>query len=203
MSTHAAARWIWPFTSTGTNRQARKEEMTELHVLIAGSDESASVDTPHLSKAMNTKDANLAEHNRLGSVRHYTQRFQGWRFGVLNFATCALIVFLVNSGVTIWGSVALKDSQDILREGDCQSIKRWNSGIHALINVLSTILLIGSNYCMQCLSAPTRREVNDEHAVGNWLDIGVPSFRNLSRISRSRLALWLLLGLSSLPLHLL
>ncbi|KAH7392189.1 hypothetical protein DE146DRAFT_661877 [Phaeosphaeria sp. MPI-PUGE-AT-0046c] len=56
---------------------------------------------------------------------------------------------------------------------------------------------------MQCMTAPTRGEVDRAHAARRWLDIGVPSFRNLRRIGRDRLVLWLLLGLSSLPLHLL
>lgn len=36
-----------------------------------------------------------------------------------------------------------------------------------------------------------------------WLDIGVPSLRNLRRISTRRVVLWWLLALSSIPLHLL
>jgi hypothetical protein len=72
-----------------------------------------------------------------------------------------------------------------------------------LINALSTILLSASNYTMQCLSAPTRSEVDDAHSTGKWLDIGVPSVRNLGRIARKRVILWWLLGASSLPLHLL
>lgn len=78
-----------------------------------------------------------------------------------------------------------------------------NSYLHFAINLLSTILLSSSNYCMQCLSAPTRKEVNTAHAKGVWLDIGIPSMRNLRYIDRRRVILWGLLGLSSLPLHLL
>lgn len=55
---------------------------------------------------------------------------------------------------------------------------------------------------MQCLSAPTRKEVDEAHAQGKWLDIGVPSVRNLTNIAKPRVAMWLGLGLTSLPLHL-
>ena len=55
---------------------------------------------------------------------------------------------------------------------------------------------------MQCLSAPTRKEVNVAHAQGKWLDIGVPSMRNLKSIAKVRLYMWLALGLSAVPLHL-
>lgn len=56
---------------------------------------------------------------------------------------------------------------------------------------------------MQCISSPTRHEGDKAHARGVWLDIGVPSVRNLERITSSRILLWWLLGLSSVPLHLL
>lgn len=73
--------------------------------------------------------------------------------------------------------------------------------LHLAINVLSTVLLGASNYCMQCLSSPTRGDVDKAHSKGVWLDIGVPSVRNLRRISGRRFALWCLLAVSSIPLH--
>lgn len=54
---------------------------------------------------------------------------------------------------------------------------------------------------MQLLVSPTRREVNKAHNKGRWLDIGVPSIRNLRSISPIRVVIWVVLGLSSLPLH--
>lgn len=133
----------------------------------------------------------------------YRRRSSGWKSGVIQFAKCASIVFTINLVITIWGSVSYKKDKGLLLQGDCERVKRLNSGLHILINILSTILLSGSNYCMQCLSAPTRREVDKAHASQRWLDIGIPSVRNLRYISRWRLALWLLLGASSVPLHLL
>ena len=136
-------------------------------------------------------------------IRRFRKRFSGWRAAALNFSIWATIVFTINLATTTSAFSALKTSQDVLSEGDCGRIKLLNSGLHALINVLSTILLSGSNYCMQCLSAPTRREVDVAHAKNQTLDIGVASFRNLTSISRRRLVLWCLLGFSSIPLHLL
>ncbi|KAK0726745.1 hypothetical protein B0T26DRAFT_671509 [Lasiosphaeria miniovina] len=54
---------------------------------------------------------------------------------------------------------------------------------------------------MKCLSSPTRSEVDRAHARGKWLEIGVPSTRNIGSISLIRGLLWFLLLLSSLPLH--
>jgi hypothetical protein len=143
-----------------------------------------------------------------GTKRKRLQRFpgqelSGWRFGALQFAVWASIVFLINFIVTIWSSASHRSNRGVLFEGDCDRVKRLNTALHILINILSTILLSGSNYCMQCLSAPTRREVDNAHAQGKWLDIGIPSLRNVRHLSRLRIALWILFGLTSLPLHLL
>lgn len=54
----------------------------------------------------------------------------------------------------------------------------------------------------QCLCAPTRRDIDLAHLEGRWLDVGVQSMRNLWHIPRKKLALWVCLALSSLPLHL-
>ena len=202
----ATTNHVRAFTrSSSFYHRAQNEGMTELHTLTAQSHDDLSINSRHTMNATDCKDATLSSNGRLSSTRHYRQRFSGWRFGVLNFATCASIVFLINLIVTIWGSVAHRDQEDrsVLSEGSCGRIKTLNPGIHVLINVLSTVLLSGSNYCMQCLSAPTRGEIDEAHAARRWLDVGVPSFRNLRRISRRRLFLWLLLGTSSLPLHLL
>lgn len=130
----------------------------------------------------------------------------GWRVGVITFAVAALLVFIFNLAVTAWAVAKHppdKDGTGTIYEGKCSKVRSVNTGAHLLINALSIILLSGSNYCMQCLSAPTRADVDSAHAAGVWLDIGIPSFRNLRWISPERVALWCLLGLSSLPLHLL
>lgn len=159
------------------------------------------MDTSSADGIKEPDQATSAASVKSSPLRRYSNRFSGWRFGVLNFAICACIVLIINMVVSIWGSVGYK--HQVLAEGDCGHIKSLNSALHVLINILSTILLSGSNYCMQCLSAPTRAELDSAHTARKWLDIGVPSFRNLRRISRQRLILWFLLGVTSVPLHLL
>jgi hypothetical protein len=185
-------------------RRARDVDATELYALTSpsmsrGHSFDHSIHTPAVSL---TQD-DSGKSGRWNWFRRCQSRFSGWRFGVLNFATWTLVVGSLNLAITIWGSIASKENQGLLDAGDCDQIKRVNTGIHLLINVFSTVLLSGSNYCMQCLSAPTRKEVDRAHAVGKWLDIGIPSFRNLRNIERRRVVLWFLLGFSSLPLHLL
>lgn len=79
--------------------------------------------------------------------------------------------------------------------------KKLDLWLHLVINLLSTLLLGASNYTMQCLSAPTRNDINKAHQQRVSVDIGIPSVRNLRRISWRRVVLWWLLGLSSIPLH--
>jgi hypothetical protein len=129
---------------------------------------------------------------------------KGWRFSVACGSLLAFLVFLLNSITTILISAkAPKGAQNTLFDGNCDRVQQLNTMVHLLINVLSTILLSTSNYAMQCLTAPTRKEVDAAHASRQWLDVGVLSLRNLGRISQRRVGLWAVLGLSSLPLHLL
>jgi aryl carrier-like protein len=68
--------------------------------------------------------------------------------------------------------------------------------------VLSTGMLSASNFCIQLQASPTRADVDHVHKHNNWLDIGVPSLRNLRYISWWRLISYVILALSSLPIHL-
>lgn len=135
-------------------------------------------------------------------------RLAGWRVGATIAMAGALITLLVNIGIGAYGvnhKTSGSTSSSVLVEvfhGDCKKAASFNTYVHLLINVVSTLLLSGSNFCMQCLVAPTRADVDAAHAKMKWLDIGVPSIRNLKHLSRGRRALWGLLVLSSLPLHL-
>jgi len=91
-----------------------------------------------------------------------------------------------------------------LFDGDCHYVESSTTWLHVAINALSSLLLSVSNYTMQALASPTRQEVDRAHAKGDWVDIGVASVRNVfGRISKRRTACWWLLGLSSVPIHLL
>ena len=130
--------------------------------------------------------------------------FQGWRVGVITCAATAAAVLIVNIVLTVWASVKFDLSSFIgtIQHGKCDQTKQLGLWLHFAINVLSTLLLSASNYCMQCLSAPTREEINKAHGEKRWLDIGVPSVKNLRRVSWRKVTLWWCLALSSIPLHL-
>lgn len=106
--------------------------------------------------------------------------------------------------LTIWGAsrYGLNGGLGTIHEGACIKTKNLATWLHLAINVLGTLLLGASNYAMQCLSSPSHEEIDKAHKKGIWLDIGVPSMRNLRHISRSRFVMWFLIAVSSIPLHL-
>ncbi|KAL8901925.1 MAG: hypothetical protein Q9207_004966 [Kuettlingeria erythrocarpa] len=129
---------------------------------------------------------------------------RGWHFGTIGCAVTASLVFLINLIVTIWAAAhyGIDNGIGTIQDGSCQTTKTLSLWSHLAINVLGTALLSASSYCMQCLSAPTRPEIDRAHKQHVWVNIGVQSVRNLLHISRTRALLWLVLALSSIPLHL-
>ena len=146
---------------------------------------------------------------------------QGWRFGVLCSTIAAFLVFLINLVTSIWtirkypvnqGAIQINPYEiqidpyaglGIIYEGSCEMTKSLSFWIHGAINLLSTVLLSASNYTIQCLVSPNRKDLDRAHKAGRWLDIGVPSLRNYLRLSTFQNILWIILWLTSLPLHLL
>ena len=120
---------------------------------------------------------------------------------------CALatgVVLLFNVVLTVVVSARNGGGRSglaILYQGDCTATKWLDVWFHLIINALGSLLLGASNYCMQCLSAPTRKDIDKAHAQHRWLDIGIQSFRNLRYMSRFKVMLWGALAVSSIPLH--
>ncbi|KAK6719686.1 hypothetical protein SNK05_002817 [Fusarium graminearum] len=116
-----------------------------------------------------------------------TKKMDDWKVSLISGSCACTAVFIINLGLTIWSGVSLKDAADstetsrrIMYEGTCSTTRNINLVIHLIINVFGSILLSASNYGMQCLSTPTRADVDRAHAQGKWVDIGIPSFRFLT-----------------------
>lgn len=192
--------------STLLVRTAQRNDADEMELRgLARSKTMNSEETSYNSRNMRLEEAEFTDVPGKVETRSNATKFtSGWRFGAINCAISATVVFLINLIVTIVFSARKNGA---LYSGDCDHASKLNTALHVFINLLSTILLSSSNYCMQCLSAPTRTEVDEAHAKGKWLDIGVQSIHNMYNIKGSdharRLVVWLILGLSSLPLHLL
>lgn len=111
----------------------------------------------------------------------------------------ALLLILIISSAKSGGLTG----NHMLYRGSCSTASTINTIVHLLINVLATGVLASSNFFMQVLNAPTRSDLDRVHGEGkSWADIGVPSFRNLRFMARWKIAAWVLLALSSAPLHL-
>lgn len=131
--------------------------------------------------------------------------FKGGRVTVLAGAAIAALALIANVGVLIWAATryTLVGGVATVFTGSCQTMRTAMLWSHLGINILSSLLLAAGNNCMQCLTAPTRADVDRAHGSRKWLDIGPHSLRNLTSIGSSRLLLWVCLALSSVPLHLL
>ncbi|KAJ5199525.1 hypothetical protein N7472_004729 [Penicillium cf. griseofulvum] len=133
-----------------------------------------------------------------------------WIVGVRYCAAAGACILAINLIVTIVaaGIATRHDGNSawgipvVIYQGDCGIVKRWSLALHLIINILSTLILAASNYCMQTLVAPTREEVDAAHVRGEWLDIGGASIKNLLAIGRDRLGLWIILMLTASPFHL-
>jgi hypothetical protein len=64
----------------------------------------------------------------------------------------------------------------IIRQGECSEVKNLTTRCHLLINLLSTLLLTGSNAFMAVYSCPSRPEVDRAHQRGRFLNVSVLSF---------------------------
>jgi hypothetical protein len=132
---------------------------------------------------------------------------KGWRMGAIVSLIAVVAVCLCNIAITIWAWKHPNNEREgtigVLFKGDCARTRSLNVWIHSVINVFSTLLLAASNFCLQVLSAPSTQDLARAHENRHWLQIGLPSIRNLSRISWGRSLLCILLLLSSVPLHLL
>ena len=149
----------------------------------------------------------MAVRIRGDGLREAWQR-RGFRRSLLLFSAAALVAFVGNLSFTVWATMyhEVTDGIGVIAERSCSETRRLNAGVHVFINALSTILLAGSNYSMQCLCAPTRSQIDDAHTMRRWVDIGISSLQNVigrHRVGGRRWVTWALLGLSSLPLHLL
>lgn len=153
---------------------------------------------PHGSDSCDGSDQDIRSGTRWYNV-------SSWRTGGMLSSVLATRALVLNVSIVIWASRAYRIASAIVEvlQAECKEVQKANIWIHLGINTISTALLGGSNYCMQCLSARTRKEVNKTHTKGRWADIEMASVRDLRSISWRNVCCWWFLGLSSIPLHLL
>jgi hypothetical protein len=78
----------------------------------------------------------------------WVMRFEGWRTGASTAAVFALLSMCINFGVAIWlGSLGKNAAIVEVYSGNCDTVTRADIWVHLAINILSTVLLGGSNFC--------------------------------------------------------
>jgi hypothetical protein len=131
----------------------------------------------------------------------------GWRTVALINIVWLTIATFVLFGLVAASSVAEGGATgaNIFFRGLCHgdAVARLNTALHLLLNIFASAVLASSSFFIQVVSSPTRAEVDAAHARGHAVHIGVTSPSNALHVSRFKAALWAVLLLSSLPLHLL
>ncbi|KAK9782413.1 hypothetical protein SCAR479_00756 [Seiridium cardinale] len=120
---------------------------------------------------------------------------------VLGAITLTLLACLITSAEQTAGL----SKAHMFYTGTCDggSAAQVNVALHLLLNVVSTAIFASSNFFMQVLNSPSRKEVDEIHSKGPWMGIGVPSVRNTFGVSKFKTSCWILLLVPSIPLHLL
>lgn len=134
-------------------------------------------------------------------------RFEGWRFGVL-LSIIAVSICLITELIMLVCAMTLnrpdgdKHGIGVLYVGDCAKVERLTITLAIPLNIIATVLVATSNYVMQCLCAPSRKDIDEAHATGSYLNIGISSVHNLYHNLSWKSTLWLSLVLTTVPIHL-
>ena len=166
-------------------------------------DGAASQQADYVSLRTNSRlmMGDLEEMGSRGSSRRSLLRriIGGWMGGVLLSAALAGIILL---GLVVLVALAatrnmISLDHETMFEGDCKRVRSVDQGIHAAVMVCAFVLVAGANYISQVLVSPTREEVDAAHSKADWLDIGIPSMRNMLRVGKGRSVLAALMVLVS------
>jgi len=131
---------------------------------------------------------------------------KGWRGSLKLLSILAWILASANLAVSIdmtmrQGGINPGASVPIL-SGSCKQINQVKAWSQVAINAASMSLLAAANFAMQAWTALTRDEIDRAHRSGETVDVGIPSFRNMTRISLPRRILWVFMFLFAITIHL-
>ena len=140
--------------------------------------------------------------------RSVTPFFTGWRKSGLINAILIWILTLLLTALLFTSAFRLGDGWSSFLDntkvptGNCEEASHTNLALHVILNAVATLALASSNFFMQVFCAPSRDNIDKAHQKGRCLEIGVQSVKNLRYLSAPRIVSWLLLGATSVPLHL-
>lgn len=117
--------------------------------------------------------------------------------------SCGLILTICLLSFTLSRPGSTITEAKILFRGKCSTSNNLDLFLQFVINIFSTCVLASSNFFMQIVSSPTRKEIDHAHRSLHSLEIGVSSFKNLGALSWFKILAWAGLFLTSVPIHLL
>ncbi|KAK3378109.1 hypothetical protein B0H63DRAFT_236952 [Podospora didyma] len=134
-----------------------------------------------------------------GSSNRWGQFTVGWRAGL---ALNVLLWFLILVAgfvcfILAISRVSLFAGRSVIFAGSCAMASSINWGLHAALSAFGVVLVAGANYVFQVLSSPTRNELDVAHEKRKWLDLGIPSLRNLRHVEGTRTMLAIIILLSA------
>lgn len=130
----------------------------------------------------------------------------GWRKSALMNCIVLTVVLVLLTILSILSAVKGQSIMlpTLIFSGTCDdngSAKTVKTVLGIFVNIISTGILGSSNFFMQVLNAPTREDVDKAHSRASWLDVGISSASNTFKMKRWKLAAWVLLAISSTPIH--
>lgn len=117
--------------------------------------------------------------------------------------SCGLILTIGLLSITLSRPGGTITDARILFHGKCSTSNRLDLFLQFVINIFSTCVLASSNFFMQIVNSPTRKEIDHAHQSLHSLEIGVSSFKNLGSLSWFKILAWVGLFISSVPIHIL
>lgn len=152
---------------------------------------TASFFTSHTRMASRGRDLENATQGEGQKVSVVKKLTTGWRWGVVLNVLLSFIILLVAVVCLILAVTnrKFKKKETIIATGKCSKISSIDQGIHAALNILGFFFIAGASYVSQILVSPTRNEASFAHSEMSYLDIGIPSLRNLRGISVGRAVL--------------
>lgn len=130
---------------------------------------------------------NMAEMQPLSFGR---KMMMGWRAGITLIILLSAIILLVAIVCVVLAASKslLQPHHSAVLAMKCDVVGQIDQGVGALVNILSFFFIVSATYVSQVLLSPTREEVNTAHQEFHWLDIGIPSLKNLTKVSGLRAA---------------
>lgn len=128
----------------------------------------------------------------------------GWRLGTWVCCSATILCIIAEIALLIYAEKTSDGKgSGMLMEGNCEEVRKIELWLLLPLNIAGTILIGTSNYVMQVVCAPGRKEIDEAHALARPITVGGISFNDMAPRTANKLrrSIWWTLGLSSVPIH--